>query len=206
MVKTPENTEEKIIRAARKVFIQKGMDGARMQGIADEAGINKSLLHYYFRSKDKLFSRVFSETFNDMIEMIDSVFAVAGDIDSLLNEFVKRYIGLLREKPFITNFIIHEINRNPGRLVGQMQSNKFDPSRLMKILADEKNNARIRPVDPYHFIVNMVSLCVFPFLAKPIIQGFLLDGTNISFDEFIEQRPEQIISFVKNALFIKNMD
>ncbi|HDO27703.1 MAG TPA: TetR/AcrR family transcriptional regulator [Bacteroidetes bacterium] len=206
MVKTPENTEEKIIRAARKVFIQKGMDGARMQGIADEAGINKSLLHYYFRSKDKLFSRVFSEAFNDIIEMSDSVFAVAEDIDSLLDEFVKRYIGLLREKPFITNFIIHEINRNPGCLVGQMQNSKLDPSRLMKILADEKNNARIRPVDPYHFIVNMVSLCVFPFLAKPIIQGFLLDGTNISFDEFIEQRPEQIISFVKNALFIKNTD
>ena len=87
MVKTPENTEEKIIRAARKVFIQKGMDGARMQGIADEAGINKSLLHYYFRSKDKLFSRVFSEAFNDIIEMSDSVFAVAEDIDSLLDEF-----------------------------------------------------------------------------------------------------------------------
>lgn len=206
MVNTPVNTEEKIIKAARKVFIQKGMDGARMQGIADEAGINKSLLHYYFRSKDKLFNRVFSETFNDVIEVIDSVFAAANDVDSLLDEFVKRYIGLLREKPFYTSFIIHEINRNPGRLVEQMQNSKLDPTRLLELLTHGKDNVRIRPVDPYHFIVNIVSLCVFPFLAKPIIQGFLLDGSGISFDEFIEQRPEQIISFVKNALFINNTD
>jgi len=123
-----------------------------------------------------------------------------------LEEFVKRYIGLLREKPFITNFIIHEINRNPARLIEQMQNSKLDPARLMKILAHEKNDVPVRPVDPYHFIVNLASLCVFPFLAKPIIEGFLLDGSNISFDEFIDQRPGQIISFVKNALFIKNTD
>jgi len=55
-----ENTEDKIVEAAKKVFIQKGMDGARMQQIADEAGINKALLHYYFRTKNKLFEKIFS--------------------------------------------------------------------------------------------------------------------------------------------------
>ena len=71
-----DNTEEKILNAAQTVFIQKGMDGARMQEIADEAGINKALLHYYFRTKQKLFEaifkKVFSQIFPNLMDMVHS--------------------------------------------------------------------------------------------------------------------------------------
>ena len=82
-MKKTENTEERIINAARKVFLQKGMDGARMQEIADEAGINKSLLHYYFRSKSKLFDEVFNETFKSVTIVINKVFATSDTLESV---------------------------------------------------------------------------------------------------------------------------
>ena len=71
-----KNTEDKIVDAAKKVFIQKGMDGARMQQIADEAGINKALLHYYFRTKNKLFEKVFSIVFKMAIKFVGETITI----------------------------------------------------------------------------------------------------------------------------------
>ncbi len=65
------DTEEQILKAARKLFENKGFNGARMQEIADEAGINKSLLHYYFRSKEGLFDQIFLEAFKDFWPSIE---------------------------------------------------------------------------------------------------------------------------------------
>jgi len=66
-----QNTEDRIVDAAKTVFINKGMDGARMQEIANEAGINKALLHYYFRTKNKLFEKVFSLVFGDVLHVVE---------------------------------------------------------------------------------------------------------------------------------------
>ena len=67
------STEKTILEAAKKVFLDKGFDGARMQEIADEAGINKALLHYYFRSKDKLFDAIFEEAFKQFLPNISDI-------------------------------------------------------------------------------------------------------------------------------------
>ena len=83
-----KNTEDKIVSAAKKVFITKGMDGARMQEIADEAGINKALLHYYFRTKNKLFDKVFSIIFRDVLDVLEQ--AVYNELS--FEQFVEQFI------------------------------------------------------------------------------------------------------------------
>ena len=202
MVKKTENTEEKIIAAAKRVFIQKGMDGTRMQEIADEAGINKSLLHYYFRSKDKLFDRVFADSFWPVVQTINEVFDEAQDVDSLVEAFVGKYIGLLRDNPYIPHFIIHELNRNPERIVEQIQSSKFDRLKLIEIISKDVDSNKMKAFNPIHLVVNIVALCVFPFVAQPIIQGFLFNDSEADFQEFIDQRTQHIISFIKSAIFV----
>ncbi|MCF6342961.1 MAG: TetR/AcrR family transcriptional regulator [Bacteroidales bacterium] len=202
MVKKTVSTEEKIIAAAKKVFILKGIDGARMQEIADEAGINKSLLHYYFRSKDKLFDRVFSDSFIPVVKTINLVFEKFQDIDSLVEGFVRHYITMLRENPYIPHFIIHELNRNPDRIVEQIQSSSVNLNRIMEIISKDVEGHKLRPFKPVHVLVNIVALCVFPFVARPIIQGFLLNDSETEFREFIEERTQHIISFVKSAIFV----
>jgi len=203
MVKKTESTEEKIIAAAKQVFIQKGIDGARMQEIADTAGINKSLLHYYFRSKDKLFDRVFTESFIPVTVTINQVFERFHDIDTLIEEFVSSYIKMLRENPFIPNFIIHELNRNPQRIVEQIQASNFDHARILELLSKGFDGKKLRPFNPVHLVVNIIALCVFPFVARPIIQGFLFNDNAADFQDFIEERTAHVIAFVKNAIYEK---
>ena len=114
------NTEGIVLAAAKKVFILKGMDGARMQEIADEAGINKSLLHYYFRSKEKLFEEIFKDTFAKFIPKIDVLLSSNKSLEDKIKEFVKEYLELLQKNPHLPQFILQELNRNPDRLVELM--------------------------------------------------------------------------------------
>lgn len=83
-------TEQKILEAARKIFLEKGLDGARMQDIADKAGINKAMLHYYFRSKDKLFEQIFLEVAGHFLPKIMAIFE-------------SERLCLKKLKPFATN-------------------------------------------------------------------------------------------------------
>ena len=100
MIIEKENTEHKIVEAAREVFINKGYDGSRMQEIADKAGINKALLHYYFRSKDKLFAASFESIFNEEIGAMAEVFKKVNKTEDLIEIFVSSYITLLKKRPY----------------------------------------------------------------------------------------------------------
>ncbi|NQU35551.1 MAG: TetR/AcrR family transcriptional regulator [Bacteroidetes bacterium] len=202
MVKKTENTEEKIIAAASEVFLKKGMDGARMQEIADEAGINKSLLHYYFRSKDKLFDSVFTETFKNVIDLINEVFTSSSTLESFIENFVIGYSSILIEKPHIANFVLHELSRNPQRVVEHINSTNFDKLKLISLMTAE-DETRVRQFNPIQIIVDILALCIFPFVAKPIIKGFMFDGDVEEYNIFIDQRSQHIIKFVKTAVFIQ---
>src|SRR6478735_10691909 len=93
------STEEKILNAAKKVFLTKGMDGARMQDIADKAGINKALLHYYFRSKDKLFERIFIEEAQKFMPRVTHIMLSEMTLFEKIEKFVGEYIDTLIQNP-----------------------------------------------------------------------------------------------------------
>lgn len=196
-----QNTEDRIVEAAKTVFIQKGMDGARMQQIADEAGINKALLHYYFRTKAKLFEKIFSLVFKDIFAVLQMAVLKELSFEQFLEQFITEYIALLKRKPYIPQFVIHEINRNPERIVEHMKSTQFDKQQLFDMIELAAVEKCIRPIPPVHLITNILALCLFPFVAKPIITGFALDGDKEKYKTYIDERPEQVISFVKNAIF-----
>jgi AcrR family transcriptional regulator len=197
-----ENTEDRIVEAAKKVFIQKGMDGARMQQIADEAGINKALLHYYFRTKNKLFEKIFSLVFRDIFEVLEMAVLKELNFEQFLEQFITEYIKLLKRKPYIPQFVIHEINRNPERIVEQMKNTRFDKQQLFNVIEQAAIDKQIRPIPPVHLVTNILALCLFPFVAKPIITGFALDGDKEKYKTYIDERPEQVIAFVKNAILL----
>lgn len=202
MVKKIENTEQKVIDAAREVFIKKGFDGARMQEIADEAGINKSLLHYYFRSKDKLFERVFTDAFSGVIATINNVFVISDTFESFIENFVVGYNSVLREKPFMPNFVLHEITRNPNRVMNHLSSANFDKEKIISLIVSQ-DAEKVRPFDPIQIIVNVISLSIFPFVARPLITGMMFDGDTEAFESFLDSRTQHIIEFVKQAVFIQ---
>ncbi len=197
-----KNTEDKIISAAKKIFITKGMDGARMQEIADEAGINKALLHYYFRTKNKLFEKVFYIVFKDVLVVLEQAVSSELNFEQFIEKFITQYIKLLKSKPFIPQFVLHELNRKPERIVEQMQNKNVIKQKLFDMIEQAIEDNIIRPIQPVHLITNILALCIFPFVAKPIITGFALDGDKEKYKTYIDERPEQVVDFVKNAIFI----
>ena len=162
------NTEQKILEAARIVFIRKGKDGARMQEIADEAGINKAMLHYYFRNKEKLFDEVFKDAMSGFIPKATKILSSEAPFEEKIKTFVSRYIDLIFENPYVPGFIINELNRDPRRLISMMEvMADFAQNQgiiiFQKMLNEEVKKGKLRPIDPRHLIVNLIGLCIFPF-------------------------------------------
>ena len=200
MSEIESNTENGILKAARIVFTNKGFDGARMQEIADEAGINKALLHYYFRSKDKLFEAIFKDVLNTMFTKVISVLMAEMPLFEKIEKISSNYIDILTQNPDIAGFVFHEISRNPERLVGNMKSVGANFEIIKNQIGEEVKAGIIIPIKAEQLIANLMSLCVFPFIAKPVFMG--ITGMNQDdFLQFVEDRrqiiPHTIITAIK---------
>ncbi len=200
MAKT-ENTEFKIVEAATAVFVHKGFDGARMQEIADKAEINKAMVHYYFRTKQKLFERVFENVFEVVAERISSSLETSKSIEELLENITGTYFNVLAEKPYIPDFVIHELNRNPELIVHIIKTRGINQAKLSELIITEIQSRRLKPFDPVQIIVNVLALTIFPFAASSIIKGFIFEGDAGKYDKFVNERRQHIIDFVKSAIF-----
>jgi len=205
MKEKDKNTEEIILSAARQVFIRKGRDGARMQEIADEAGINKSLLHYYFRGKEKLFEEVFNQLFFTFMKGVGGIMGSDKPLFQKIAFFVDSYISLIQSNPFLPSFIINELNRDPKRMGDFV--NKFSDimeneslSKFKKSISIAVENEEIRPVKPEHLLANMISMCVFPFIARPILQGLVFAHNEKKFMKFLDERKKVVTEFIIHSL------
>jgi TetR/AcrR family transcriptional regulator len=201
MTDSDRQTEEKIFEAATDVFVEKGMDGSRMQDIANHAGINKSLLHYYYRSKDHLFNAVFEKIADEMFRKFAPVFDENLSLDDKIRFFFREHIGFLQRNPRLPAFLLNEINRNPGRvkkLIRNVNVNKFWMM-LMEQHPDELAEYRITKELLPQLMITIASISVFPFAARGILET-LFENMDIDFDDFLEKRKEFAATFVINAL------
>jgi AcrR family transcriptional regulator len=197
------NAEQLILQAARKVFIEKGMEGARMQEIADEAGINKALLHYYFRSKDKLFQAVFLEAFQKFLPQIEMLINSELPFMQKLEIFINNYITIIIENPYIPGFILHELTQNPQRMAELMKNQVVVMPEFLKQLQREIENGILKPFDPRQILINSLALCIFPFVARPIIQAVFFGDNAENYNVFLEQRKVSVYNFIRSAIFIE---
>jgi len=195
-----KNTEILILVAARSVFVRKGFTGSTMQEIADEAGINKSLLHYYFRSKEKLFSAVFKEAFKQFIPKVGEIMISERSFFEKIEAFVGTYLDLLIDNPHLPGFILHEINRNPEWLIHLFKNIGIQIHLMINLIENEIEKGNIRPINPYHFITNLLSMCVFPFVSRPILQEILITNYQKEFKIFIEERKKEIPEFIIQSI------
>ncbi|NTW49909.1 MAG: TetR/AcrR family transcriptional regulator [Chlorobiales bacterium] len=193
-------TEDRIFEAARMAFHRSGFDGARMQEIADEAGINKALLHYYFRSKDKLFEAVLHDAMTrigpKMFEVLDSDMP----LEEKVKAFVERYIDTVMENPYLPGFIIHEMHCNTERFKSFVADKRFIKlGKLKKQLQDGVDEGKYRPISAEQFFLNMFGLCAFPFVAKYAMQAFL--GINDrDYQKLLQERKKEVPEFILNTL------
>ncbi len=198
-----DSTEEKILDAAKTVFIAKGMDGARMQEIADEAGINKALLHYYFRSKERLFEAIFSQIVKYAFPEISRIIASDEPIVSKIEQVIDAYLGLLLKHPFIPGFIMKELSRDPSGLFKMVVKFGFNPQIVLDQIQKAMDNGEIKKMDPRHLVVNIISMCVFPFAARPILNHLIFKDDTNALENFYSERATIVKQFVIDAIVIK---
>jgi len=201
---TDSNTEQKIKEAAQQIFVKKGLTGARMQEIADLAGINKAMLHYYYRSKDKLFEAIFLELIGDFVPKIFGAMGSDLPIEKKVEHYVNEIISAMITHPELPLFIFNELRNNPKEFINKMGINPG--GMLEKIdaqLKEEAETGNIRPIPVHEFMINMASMCVFPFLAKPMFQGmFKVDEA--TFYSIMEMRKKSIPEYIMNSIRVKN--
>ena len=193
-------TERKILEAAGRVFMLKGKDGASMQDIADEAGINRTLVHYYFRSKDKLFDSIFNNLLGKVLPVVASMFMQDVPILQKFEFFTERYTDMLKEMPFLPLFVFQEISLNPDRLVGLIKEGGLDTSVTIPEMSKKLEEQGIENMDPRHLIANLLGMVIFPFVARPMFQKIGFNDDPEAYDRFLEERKKEIPRFIKMAL------
>lgn len=199
-MKKDASTEEKILGAAKKVFISRGMAGARMQDIADEAGINKALLHYYFKTKEQLFEKIFLELTQRFWPQLNSIFESDEPLFQKIEDFCSIYIDKIRENPYIPLFVLHEMGQRPTQFIKKMFGGKVpNPAKLLTQVQAEVKAGRINPIQPQQLMMNMVSMCIFPFIAKPMILT-TLNLTETAFAALMEERKKAVPKFIIDSI------
>ncbi|NGP89293.1 TetR/AcrR family transcriptional regulator [Fodinibius halophilus] len=203
MTKEEKDTEELIFDAACRVFQRKGYDGARMQEIADEADINKSMLHYYYRSKDKLFQKVYQREMSRFFPVIFGVLDSDMPIDEKVEQLIETYYTFLDKNPKIVQFLFHEMNKNPERLKEFIDKQGIHPpKKLMRQLNEEAQEGKMDKVKPKQFLTSIVGLILFPFYSQAMIRG-IFDLNEDEFAEYLKERKDFLLNFILNGINYK---
>jgi TetR/AcrR family transcriptional regulator len=202
MKQLKDSAEDKILEAAKEVFMKYGLYGARMQDIADTAGINKALLHYYFRNKEKLFDKVFEGALAKFFEQSDVFSGEKQPFKQCLFKYIDNIIDFYSEYPQMSMFIIKEIGNHPELFKQKvMAAKKNRTNRLVHTMEEAIKNGEIRKTDTAMFLINLQSLCSFPFLASPMFKYSLkANGKDWDKDFSTEKLKQSVKSFVEFTL------
>lgn len=196
-----KKTEDRILEAATRIFMTRGMAGARMQDIADQAGINKALLHYYFSNKEKLFEVIFIREAQKFFPKIKMIFEADLPLMEKFERFADEYITEMLENPYLPWFVMNEINQNPDKFLYKVwgKNNLPRPEKFLEQIEAEVKKGRIKRISPLQLFLNLLSMCIFPFVAKPMLQRNLgID--ELQFRHLMEMRKKEIPHFIMESI------
>lgn len=186
-----DDTEQRIFNAAQRLFLQKGLSETTMQDIADLAGISRTSLHYYFRSKDRLFEKSLNNLIRNIMPRIDSTLAKDISLRDKIVEIATSYIEQLRGNELLPGFLIMELRRDPQEIIRFVFSEwtTIDFQSIKNQMDREVEAGRIRRFDISQMVITIMGLCTFPFICEPILSDvFKALGGHQTFDNFITER------------------
>ena len=201
-----QDTETRILQAAEREFFEKGFAGARTASIAEAAGVTHAMLHYYFRTKDKLFERIVSEKINMLGDIILS--AIGDDnlpLEDRIRQGVERHFDFISANRDLPRFIVNEVLSRPEHTEMMKQGTLHIVNSLLNSLQREIDEdaakGRCRQVDARMLLIDIVSLNVFPFMAAPIVSGAIGDSYG-DYDEFLAKRKKENVETILRKLKI----
>lgn len=198
------DTAAKILRAAEEEFMEKGYGNAKMMSIAARAGVSHSMLHYYFRSKEKLFQMVFDEKSKLIIGILEVIHDKGLSFKEIINQFVQNQFNLMRENDRFAWFMIDELIHNKENLIKILEIVK---PRLFgyiqwfnELLEKEIKAGNVREIGIRDLIMNIVSVNYSTFLFRPILEQA---APETDINAYLDERLQSNIDFVLNSIMIK---
>lgn len=196
-MKAPENnsTEQQIIIAAKQLFIEKGFAETSMSDIAARVGINRPGLHYYFRTKEKMFEAVFSDIVHSFVPTIQNIIQQEIPFTERIGEIINIYFDTLQKEPCLPIFIIREIQRDTPHLINTIR--KLDTVQYINVVRDilvsEMDQGKIKRI-PFELMFNtFYGLLFFPFLSKPLTDTIFENSGTTDFSDQLEEWKAHIV-------------
>jgi AcrR family transcriptional regulator len=200
---TSETTEKAILDSARRVFTRKGYAAARMDDIAKEAGINRALLHYYFRSKERMFEKIFIERISQFFGGLVAILNSEASLTEKIRHIIDHDITTFQQHPDLPLFILQELSLNPDRLSRFMQEAGVSPKTVIDSFSAQvkkaTRNGEVRATDGTHLLIHIMSMCVYPFVARPILR-LALEVDEEGFRAVMEKRKAEVTEFVLRSI------
>lgn len=197
--KRDNQTEKLVLEAAMKVFTQKGYAAARMDDIAKEANINRALLHYYFRSKDKMFDLIFEQKVKEFFSGLGQILFSDRKLEDVIREMVKHEITLIVANPYLPLFVLQELQQSPERLLTHAKASGMSPNLILKrfsvLVNDAIRSKTINKIEPGQLLINIMSLCIYPMIAKPVLKS-VLELDDKKFEKMMTHRIGQVSEFI----------
>ena len=196
-----KSSEEIILQAAHKIFKQKGFDGATVQDIATEAGTPKSMVNYYFRSKEKLFSGIFHREFINFLSGLVTFVNSNATLKEKIQKIVALDIDRLTQIPELPVFIINEIHRNPEIVFKNIES--IPVKKMLAGLNEQINlelkKGTIKKINAEDLLINIQSLTIFPILAKPMLMKIITLNEK-SYAAMMEKRKSDVVDIIWQSI------
>jgi len=194
MVTLSTDVEQLIKNTAKRIFFTEGKLHATTQDIADAAGINRASIHYYYRSRKQLFDKVFEEA---MVEFHTKLAGVVEQDNLPFRVLTENVVDFLLKKsmehPFLELFLVAELNTNPEMKHPLLPDQARERRKMLRqYITGEVAAGTMKPIEPEHFIVTLMSLCSFPFMAKPIVMN-ALELSEEAYVKFIKERKAVIM-------------
>ena len=191
-------TEKLIKEKAKTLFFQKGFLNATTQEIADEAGVNRALIHYYFRSREQMLEVLLDEALQEKKDRVRKILTSDFPFHEKIANYINAVVDYGLAYPYLDNFIISETARRPDKVKLFCSKDKVKSSDLIqKELKIEIKNGNIAPISPEHFMINLISLCNYPLLARPVIQA-IHGMTDTAYRKFLIERKRIIFRTIFN--------
>ena len=195
------DTEERILEAAKKIFVRDGLQGARMQDIADLAQINRAMLHYYFRDKEMLSEKVMKSVALKFIEGFKINLNSELSFEEKVDFYISSEIEFAYSNPKAMVFALHESSKDPDFFKKIYPENK--PSTIFKEQIKEAyEKGEVITKDSKEFVFMVSSMCMFPFIAGPIyMMIFKWDESKWEIHSRLLKR--RLPQLIKQAIFKK---
>lgn len=190
-----DDTEALIRRTAKRLFFGEGKFNATTQEIADAAGVNRTLINYYFRSRDNLFNSVFDEALLKEQEKSDAIMKSERTFRDRLTEFIENSMSSAMQYPFLEIYIVTQMNQ--GCAYKTPEDMKQTMNKLDLELKEEIELGNIKPISTEQFILNLASLVSFPTCMRPLFQN-TMEMSNEKYEQLLKERKEVILNTIFN--------